>query len=76
VAASRSKYSMCVVKSFNAMDIDTDNYGALIFKKFLTYVELLDKIKDINSPEIANMFVEYTKDVITLQGDVSSKGEN
>jgi hypothetical protein len=67
---------MTIVKSFDAMAIDSDNYGVLIFKKFLEYVELFNKVKDINDKRIANMFMEYTKDIINLKDDVVNKGEN
>jgi len=77
VAASRSKDMMYVVKSFNAANIESDNYNVLIFRKFLQYVELFAKVQDVNNTQISNMFTEYTRDVIAnLDADISAKGES
>jgi hypothetical protein len=65
---------MTILKSFESHDIDTDNDGVLILKEFLEYTEILDKVKDVNAPEIENMFVKYTKDTILLNADMSEKG--
>lgn len=76
VMASRAKENMFIIKSFNAMDIDSDLPSVLIFKKYLEYVEVFDRIRDINSPEIANMFAEYTRDIVNIEQDIASKSAN
>jgi hypothetical protein len=74
--ASRSKNNMTIIKSFMSEDIDTDLPSVLIFKKYLEYIEQFDIIRDVNSPEITNMFSEYTIGIVNIENDISSKGSN
>jgi superfamily I DNA and/or RNA helicase len=65
VAISRAKEKIYVFKSIPSGQINRDlgdgKKGVRIFHDYLEYVEQLEKTKDINSPEIKEIFDRYLK---------------